>query len=93
LYVRILLERMRQIDDPKVPPKLAVVPELLHFALVGAVGFFVNAIAVTAASCVVDLYTTGAIGLLVAVTDRDGSLFTAPATPIGAQQRGRPMLS
>ncbi|MEH2687381.1 GtrA family protein [Bradyrhizobium diazoefficiens] len=37
-------------------------------APVGAVGFLVNAIAVTAASCVVDLYTTEAIGWLVAVT-------------------------
>jgi len=39
--------------------ELAVIPELLRFAVVGAVGFLVNTIAVTAASCVVDLYTTG----------------------------------
>jgi putative flippase GtrA len=45
-----------------------VVPELLRFAVVGAVGFLVNTIAVTATSYVVDLYTTGAIGWLVAVT-------------------------
>jgi putative flippase GtrA len=44
-----------------------VIPELLRFAVVGAVGFLVSAIAVTAASLRVDLYTTGAIGWLVAV--------------------------
>lgn len=45
-----------------------MVPEFLRFAVVGAVGFLANAVAVTAASHVVDLYTTGAIGWLVAVT-------------------------
>jgi putative flippase GtrA len=45
-----------------------MVPEFLRFAVVGAVGFLANAVAVTAASYVVDLYTTGGIGWLVAVT-------------------------